>query len=61
MVRWALRFAAAFCMVGGILAIAVKDANGHPIGIPLNWIPWLSWIIIIIGCAFLLISFMKDK
>lgn len=61
MVRWTLRFAAALCMVGGILAIAVKDANGHPIGLPLNWIPWFAWVIIIIGCAFLLISFMKDK
>lgn len=61
MVRWTLRLAAAICMVGGILAIAVKDANGHPIGIPLNWIPWLSWIVIILGCTFLLISFMKDK
>lgn len=61
MVRWTLRFAALLCMVGGILAIAVKDANGHPIGLPLNWIPCFAWVIIIVGCAFLLISFMKDK
>jgi hypothetical protein len=61
MVRWALRFAAAVFMVGGILAIAVKDASGNPIGIPVAWVPWLSWVIIISGCAFLLISFMKES
>jgi flavin reductase (DIM6/NTAB) family NADH-FMN oxidoreductase RutF len=61
MVRWTLRLAAAVFMAGGILMIAVKDANGHPVGIPVEWVPWLSWVVIIAGCAFLLISFMKDS
>ncbi len=61
MIRWALRVAAAIFMAGGILAIAVKDANGNPIGLPLDWTPWFSWVIIIAGSAFLLISFFKEK
>jgi len=61
MTHWALRIAGLIFFVGGILSLAIKDANGHPIGIPSNIIPWFGWIIIILGFVFLLMSAFKGE
>ncbi|MEZ4812412.1 MAG: hypothetical protein R2883_02830 [Caldisericia bacterium] len=42
--------------------VVIKDEFGHPIGfsVPSHITPWLSWIIIIVGFAYFLISFFKE-
>ncbi len=60
MIRYSLMAAALLMMLGGILSMVIKDVNGHPIGVPPTVIPWLGWVVIILGFLFLLISLMKE-
>lgn len=60
MTRYALMAASLIMFFGGVLSLVIKDANGHPIGIPLSVIPWLGWVIIILGFLFFLLSLIRS-
>lgn len=63
MLRWFSRILAVLMISGGVLMISIKDEFGHPIGIsiPRHITPWLSWIVIIIGFMYFLVSFFKNE
>lgn len=60
MTRYALMAASLLMLLGGVLSLVIKDANGHPVGIPPSVIPWLGWVVIILGVLFLLLSMIRS-
>lgn len=60
MTRYALMAASLLMLLGGVLSLVIKDANGHPVGIPPSVVPWLGWVVIILGVLFLLLSMIRS-